>query len=61
MNPRETEQADDLEIEDLDTEYELDDEKLSMQASNLTNRQIERIFDQGRFRLHQDRNDFTLP
>lgn len=27
----------------------------------LTDRQIEKIFDAGRFQLHQDRNDFMLP
>ena len=48
-------------IVDKDAEYEQEDETISMQSSDLTDRQIEKIFDQGRFRLHQDRNDFMLP
>lgn len=50
-----------LRIADNDAEYEEEDETLSMQSPDLTDRQIEKVFDLGRFRLHQDRNDFMLP
>ena len=50
-----------LRIADNDAEYEEEDQTLSMQSPDLTDRQIEKVFDLGRFRLHQDRNDFMLP
>lgn len=48
-------------IQDAATEYEDENAAISMQSADLTDRQIEQVFDQGRFGLHQDRNDYTLP
>lgn len=61
MVESETEQKLAADIQDSDTEYEEENDSINMQSADLTDRQIEQVFDKGRFRLHQDRNDFTLP
>lgn len=61
MNAQDIEADFESEIADSDDEFDGLDAGITLQSKNLTEKQIEQIFDQGRFRLHQDRNDFTLP
>lgn len=46
---------------DFDDGDDFDDEVFSLADPNLTDGQLEKAFEQGRFRLIQERNDFMLP